>query len=108
MAAAPPRFLLRPPSPRAAWTGATMLRPFRSIERRHGSKIGDDILDVSILDAGIEAKGHRRLQRVAVARDALPDRAGNLGVAPGTDAGYGMRGDVGGDAGRAVGHALAK
>src|SRR6185437_15351331 len=60
------------------------------------------------LQGSIEAIGHRRFQRMSVAADALRDRASNLRIAPTAEAARWMRGDVGSNAGWAVGHTLAQ
>jgi hypothetical protein len=58
-----------------------------SLQRRNPAQIGDDVGEVGRFQPGIIGIGHRRLERLPVAADAVGDGAGNFLVGPGADAG---------------------
>jgi hypothetical protein len=78
--------------------------PARRCARRQRAKVDDDRVEIAGQDRLEEVRGHRRTERLAGERAArrplaVRDRALDLGVAPGADAGLAVGRDVRGDAG---------
>src|SRR6185312_7177289 len=72
--------------------------PATSVQWWNGAQIGDDVFYVCIPQSRIEGERHWRLQRVPVARNALPDGVTDFRFAPCADAGRSIGSDVGGGA----------
>src|SRR5262249_8957524 len=67
-----------------------------SLERRKRAEPGGDCVEVRRGHAAeVALRGHRLLERPAVARDAVRERALDVRVGPGADAGLRVRRDVG-------------
>src|ERR1700742_2677392 len=80
--------------PRLSGTGCLAMA---SLQRRNRAQPCDDVGDISRLQSGIEAIGHRRLERLPVAPNALRDGVADFRIAPAANSGSRVRGDVGGD-----------
>jgi hypothetical protein len=65
-----------------------------SLQRRHGAQVRNDIGQIGWLQSGIETVGHRLPERMSVTRNPLADGTDDFGIAPCTEAGGGIRGDV--------------